>query len=51
MSGYEPIAMIRKQEQKDFFDNQNVSTVVADLEEDINHAVKGVDKGDICSRI
>ena len=36
--------MIRKQEQKDFFENQNVSTVLADLEEDISHTVKGVDK-------
>jgi uncharacterized protein YbjT (DUF2867 family) len=41
---YQPIAMVRKQEQKDHFEKNNVSTIVADLEEDISHAVKNADK-------
>jgi uncharacterized protein YbjT (DUF2867 family) len=42
--GYQPIAMVRKQEQKDHFEKNNVSTIVADLEEDLSHAVKNTDK-------
>lgn len=41
---YQPIAMVRKQAQKDHFEKQGVSTVLADLEEDLNHAVKNIDK-------
>jgi uncharacterized protein YbjT (DUF2867 family) len=41
---YRPIAMIRNQEQKDHFEKENVSTVMADLEEDLSHAVKNADK-------
>ena len=41
---YLPIAMVRKQEQVDHFEKENVSTVMADLEEDLNHAVNNVDK-------
>ncbi|CAM4340335.1 SDR family oxidoreductase [Gillisia limnaea] len=41
---YRPIAMVRKQEQKDFFEKENVMTVMADLEEDLSHAVKNADK-------
>ena len=41
---YLPIAMVRKQEQKDHFKKENVSTVLADLEEDLSHAVKNADK-------
>jgi uncharacterized protein YbjT (DUF2867 family) len=41
---YQPIAMVRKQEQKDHFEKNNVSTIVADLEEDLSHAVKNADK-------
>jgi len=41
---YKPIAMVRNQEQKDYFEQQNVSAVVADLETDLSHAVKNVDK-------
>ncbi len=41
---YRPIAMVRKQEQKDHFEKENVSTVLADLEEDLAHAMKNVDK-------
>ena len=41
---YRPIAMVRKQDQKDRFEKENVKTVLADLEEDISHAVKNADK-------
>jgi uncharacterized protein YbjT (DUF2867 family) len=41
---YQPIAMVRKQDQKDHFEKQGVSTVLANLEEDLSHAVKNVDK-------
>ncbi len=43
-ANYNPIAMVRKQEEKDRFEKENVSTVLADLEKDISHAVKNVDK-------
>lgn len=41
---YQPIAMVRKQEQKDHFENQGVSTVLADLEENLSQAVQNIDK-------
>lgn len=41
---YRPIAMVRKQEQKDYFEKENVSTVMADLEGDLSHALKNADK-------
>jgi uncharacterized protein YbjT (DUF2867 family) len=41
---YQPIAMVRKQDQKDHFEKQGVSTVLADLEEDLSQAVKSTDK-------
>jgi uncharacterized protein YbjT (DUF2867 family) len=41
---YQPIAMVRKQEQKDHFEKENVSTVLADLEEDVGHTVKNADR-------
>ncbi|AWV98515.1 SDR family oxidoreductase [Arcticibacterium luteifluviistationis] len=41
---YKPIAMVRKQDQKDHFENQGVTTVLADLEEDLSNTVKNVDK-------
>lgn len=41
---YSPIAMVRKQEQKDYFEKENVTTVLADLEGDLSHALKDVDK-------
>ena len=39
-SNYQPIAMIRKQDQVDYFQQQDVSTVLADLEDDLSQAVK-----------
>ncbi len=41
---YQPIAMVRKQEEKDRFEKENVKTVLADLEKDVSHAFKNVDK-------
>ncbi|MCJ7758271.1 MAG: SDR family oxidoreductase [Gillisia sp.] len=41
---YRPIAMLRKQEQKDYFEKENVSTVMADLEGDLSQAIKNADK-------
>jgi uncharacterized protein YbjT (DUF2867 family) len=41
---YRPIAMVRKQEQKDRFEQENVTAVIADLEKDVNPAVKNADK-------
>ncbi len=41
---YEPVAMIRKEEQSAYFDNQDVKTTLADLEGDLTEAVKGIDR-------
>ena len=41
---YQPIAMVRKQEEKDRFEKENVKTVLADLEKDVSHAFNDVNK-------
>jgi uncharacterized protein YbjT (DUF2867 family) len=41
---YRPVAMVRKQEQKESFELRGVSAVVADLESDLNHALKDIAK-------
>lgn len=41
---YEPVAMLRKEEQRAAFDLQNVKSVIADLEGDLTEAVKGIDR-------
>jgi len=41
---YRPIAMVRKKEQKDRFEQENVTAVLADLEKNLSHAVKNADK-------
>ncbi len=41
---YRPIAMVRKQEQKDRFEQENITTVIADLEKDLSQAVKNAHK-------
>ncbi|KYG74523.1 uncharacterized protein YbjT (DUF2867 family) [Roseivirga ehrenbergii] len=41
---YRPIAMVRKEDQKEAFEKQGVAAVLADLEKDLSHAVTGVDK-------
>ena len=38
--GHQPKAMIRKKEQIDQFEKNGIDTVLADLEEDISHALK-----------
>ena len=41
---FEPIAMVRKEEQKAKFESRNIKTVMADLEGDVTPAVTGMDK-------
>jgi uncharacterized protein YbjT (DUF2867 family) len=41
---FEPIAMVRKENQKAEFLAQDIKTVLADLEQDVSHTVKNVDK-------
>lgn len=41
---YRPIAMVRKEDQKERFEKDQITTVLADLEEDVSHALKQVDK-------
>ncbi len=43
-SEFKPYAMIRKEIQQPFFQNQGISTTLADLEEDFSEAFKGMDK-------
>ncbi|MBU2973046.1 SDR family oxidoreductase [Zobellia sp. B3R18] len=41
---FTPIAMVRKESQKEQFEKENITTVMGDLEEDISHTVKNIDK-------
>ncbi|HLQ99952.1 MAG TPA: SDR family oxidoreductase [Sphingobacterium sp.] len=41
---YTPLAMIRKEEQKEYFEKMGVKTIVADLEGDLQYAVKAADR-------
>ena len=41
---YKPIAMVRKTEQKEAFEKDQVSSVLADLEDDLSPALKNIDK-------
>ncbi|MFD2517552.1 SDR family oxidoreductase [Salinimicrobium flavum] len=42
---FDPVAMIRKEEQKDIFEDMEVKWVLADLEQDdFSQALKGIDK-------
>jgi len=41
---FEPVAMIRDEEQKEEFDDMDVKWVLADLEKEVDHALKGIDK-------
>ena len=41
---FEPIAMVRKEEQRAQFENENIKTVLGDLEKDVSHTLKDVDK-------
>lgn len=41
---FEPVAMIRNEDQKTIFDDMEVKWVLGDLEGDVSEAVKGIDK-------
>ncbi len=41
--GHEPVAMIRKEEQAAQFKEQNIETVLADLEKDFSHAFENIE--------
>lgn len=41
---YEPFAMVRKQEQIEGFEKDNVKTILADLEKDVSGTTKGIDR-------
>ncbi|SDR76426.1 Uncharacterized conserved protein YbjT, contains NAD(P)-binding and DUF2867 domains [Gillisia sp. Hel1_33_143] len=43
-TSFEPIALIRKEEQKEVFEDMGVTTVMGDLEKDLDHTVKGIDR-------
>lgn len=41
---FNPIAMVRKEEQQEQFKAKSIDTVLADLEKNVNHAFNNVDK-------
>jgi uncharacterized protein YbjT (DUF2867 family) len=41
---FNPVAMVRKEEQLAQFENEGIDTVLGDLEEDLTHTVKNIDK-------
>lgn len=41
---YEPIAMVRKEEQASYFKNEGVKSILADLENDISQTTNGIDR-------
>ncbi|WP_116769042.1 SDR family oxidoreductase [Maribacter litoralis] len=41
---FEPIAMVRKEEQQEQFKKDNIKTVLGDLEKDLSHTVENIDK-------
>jgi len=43
-TAYNPIAMVRKEDQKERFEKEQVTVVLADLEKDVSHALAQVDK-------
>ena len=43
-NNYNPVAMVRKKEQKEDFEKNNVSAILADLEEDLSQTTKNVQK-------
>jgi len=42
--GYRPVAMIRKESQKEHFEKRNIRTVIGDLEGDFEHALENIDR-------
>lgn len=43
-SNYEPVAMVRKKDQVTHFEDQNIKTVWADLENDVSEATSNIDR-------
>lgn len=43
-TGFEPVAMVRKEDQVQYFKDQGIHTVFADLEKDVSEATKGIDR-------
>lgn len=41
---FNPLALIRKEEQQQIFDDMEVESVLGDLEGDVSHVMKGIDK-------
>src|SRR5690554_6193848 len=41
---FKPVALIRKEEQQQLFDDMEVDWIMGDLEDDVSHTVKGIDK-------
>ncbi|MBR9845386.1 MAG: SDR family oxidoreductase [Algicola sp.] len=41
---FNPVAMVRKKEQIEQFKNEEIDTVLGDLENDVSHTTKGIDK-------
>jgi len=41
---FNPIAMVRKESQKKQFEDKNIKTILADLEEDVSNTTKNIDK-------
>ncbi|WP_435415227.1 SDR family oxidoreductase [Polaribacter aestuariivivens] len=41
---FNPIAMVRKETQKKQFEDKGIKTVLADLEKEVSHTTKGIDK-------
>lgn len=41
---FQPVAMVRKEEQKEQFEKENIRTVLGDLEKDLSHTVDNIDK-------
>ncbi|SIQ66394.1 SDR family oxidoreductase [Maribacter ulvicola] len=41
---FEPVAMVRKKEQQEQFEKNDIRTVLGDLEKDLSHTVENIDK-------
>lgn len=41
---FNPVAMVRKEEQQEQFTKENITTVLGDLEKDLSHTVENIDK-------
>ena len=41
---YQPVALVRKQEQKEDFEKNDIKAILGDLEEDLSHTTKNIQK-------